>query len=327
MKSNKDFSQKYMINTKSKKYQEMLYLCEKAAKSNVNVLLIGESGCGKEVAAKYIHNCSRRNDFPLIAINCSSYTENLLESELFGHEEGSFTGAIKTKKGKIEISDKGTLFLDEIGDVNLVTQIKLLRTLETKKIQKVGSNKEIDIDFRLITATNMDMTKAILDGRIREDFFYRISTVVIKIPSLRDRKEDLDELINFLLKKSQEENEIRIDHIDPVVKEFLYEYDYPGNIRELKNILDRMVVLSEDGVITKNGLPIIHSIKTERENVKQNIFDKVITLKEYKHETEKSYIRWVLKQYNGNVANASKVLNISSRQLFNKIKEYGLREE
>lgn len=327
MKSKKDFSLEYMISTKSKKFLEMLYLCEKAAKSNVNVLLIGESGCGKEVAAKYIHNCSKRNNFPLIAINCSSYTENLLESELFGHEEGSFTGAIKTKKGKIEISDKGTLFLDEIGDVNLVTQIKLLRTLETKKIQKVGSNKEIDINFRLITATNMDMTKAILNGKIREDFFYRISTVVIKIPSLRERKEDLDDLINFLLEKSQEENEINIHDIDPVVKKFLYEYEYPGNIRELKNILDRMVVLSEDGVITKNGLPIIHSIKPEIKNVKQNSFDKVITLKEYKHETEKSYLKWVLQQYNGNVANASKDLNISARQLFNKIKEYGLREK
>lgn len=327
MESKKDFSQEYSICTKSKNFQKMLYLCEKVAKSNVNVLLIGESGSGKEVAAKYIHQCSKRNHNPLIIMNCSSYTDNLLESELFGHEEGSFTGAIKAKKGKIENSDKSTLFLDEIGDLNLVTQIKLLRTLETKKIQRVGSNKEIDINFRLITATNIDMKKAILDERVREDFFYRISTIVIKVPSLRDRREDLEDLINFILKKSQEENEIYIHDIETEVKEFLYEYEYPGNIRELKNILDRMVVLSENGVITKNGLPIMHSMKQERENVEQKSFNKVIPLKEYKRQTEKSYLMWVLQHYNGNVGKASKSLNISSRQLFNKINEYGLREK
>ncbi|GAA0179828.1 hypothetical protein SH2C18_26340 [Clostridium sediminicola] len=327
MKGNKDFLQEYCISTKSKKFQRMLYLCEKVAKTNVNVLLIGESGSGKEVAAKYIHYCSKRNHNPLIIMNCSSYTDNLLESELFGHEEGAFTGAIKAKRGKIEMADKSTLFLDEIGDLNLVTQIKLLRTLETKKIQRVGSNKETEINFRLITATNIDMKKAVLDEKVREDFFYRISTVVIKVPSLRDRREDLEDLIDFMLEKSQEENEIQIHDIEPQVKEFLLQYEYPGNLRELKNILDRMVVLSENGVITENGLPIMHSIKPDKENVQQNEFKKVIPLRKYKQETEKNYLAWVLKRYNGNVSKASKDLNISSRQLFNKINEYDLRQK
>jgi transcriptional regulator with PAS, ATPase and Fis domain len=327
MFSNEEFTQNYTTNTKSEKYKEMLYFCEKVAKANVNVLLIGESGSGKEVAAQYIHHCSKRNDKSLITINCSSYTGNLLESEIFGHVEGAFTGAIKAKKGKIEIADKGTLFLDEIGDIDLITQIKLLRVLETKKIQRVGSNVEKDLDFRLITATNADMRKAVADNKIREDFFYRISTVIIRVPALRERREDLEDLINFLLEKAQKENQVNIHEIDPMVKEFLYKYNYPGNIRELKNILDRMVVLSDNGVITTQGLPIIHSISSDIDINQERIFKEVIPFKEYKKQTEKSYLKWVLQYFNNNVAKASKELDITSRQLFNKINEYGLREK
>jgi transcriptional regulator with PAS, ATPase and Fis domain len=304
----------------------MLQLCEKAAKSNANVLLIGESGSGKEVAAHYIHHHSKRQQQALVSINCSSYTETLLESELFGHEEGAFTGAIKMKKGKIETAHGGTLFLDEIGDLSLTTQVKLLRTIEQKNIQRLGSNKELAVDFRLISATNIDIATAVSNRAFREDFFYRINTIVIPVPSLKERPEDLEDLINFMLKKSQEEHGIEINAIVDPVEKFLRAYHYPGNIRELKNVIDRMVVLSEQGVITEDGLPIMYDIQAS-DNKKNNYnFDQLLTLKAFKSESESHYLKWVLDLYDGNVARASEVLDMSSRQLFNKVKDYGLKD-
>lgn len=318
-----DFFKKHIINSKSKTYQRMLKLCNQAARSNVNIMLVGESGSGKDVTARYIHYMSRRNEMPLVTINCSSYTENLLESELFGHVKGAFTGATNTKLGKIETANHGTLFLDEIGDLSLQTQIKLLRTLETKRIAKVGSNEEKEIDFRLITATNINIDEAVIDHRLREDFAYRISTIVIRVPSLRERMDDFEDLLNFMLKKSQEENDIIINEISPEAMKFLYEYDYPGNLRELKNITDRMVVLSEDGVITEQGIPIVHSIGKKNMS---NCEKKIIPLREFRNEKEKEYLIYVLDHFDNNVPDASRSLEISERQLFNKIKKYNLRK-
>ena len=187
----------YMLNSKNEGYNKMLLQCEKVAKSKANVLLIGESGTGKEVAAKYIHLCSDRSSNSFTAVNCSSFTESLLESELFGFEQGSFTGAVKSKQGKFELADNGTLFLDEVGEIILTTQVKLLRVLETKKTERLGSNKERNIDFRLISATNKDLVNGVLTNTFREDFFYRISSIVIRVPPLRERREDMNELIQF----------------------------------------------------------------------------------------------------------------------------------
>ncbi len=254
-----------------------------------------------------------------------------MESELFGYEQGSFTGAVKSKQGKFELADNGTLFLDEVGEINLSTQVKLLRVLETKKVERLGSNKEKLIDFRLISATNKDLTNEVLANNFREDFFYRISSIVIRVPSLRERKEDLNELINFLLKKSQKENEIAINYIEPEAEKFLHSYDYPGNIRELKSIIDRMVVLSNDGVITKDGIPIMFDIRKKSNKSTYDIqdftsYDKVITLQDFKNKAESEYLQWVLDQTGGNVAEASRQLSISSRQLFNKINKYDLKK-
>lgn len=321
----------YMMSSYNDSYNKMLLQCEKVAKSKANVLLIGESGTGKEVAARYIHLCSNRSANNFTAVNCSSFTESLLESELFGYEQGSFTGAVKSKQGKFELADNGTLFLDEVGEINLSTQVKLLRVLETKKVERLGSNKEKLIDFRLISATNKDLTNEVLANNFREDFFYRISSIVIRVPSLRERKEDLNELINFLLKKSQKENEIAINYIEPEAKKFLHSYDYPGNIRELKSIIDRMVVLSNDGVITKDGIPIMFDIRKKSNKSTDDIqdftsYDKVITLQDFKNKAESEYLQWVLDQTGGNVAEASRQLSISSRQLFNKINKYDLKK-
>ena len=326
-KNKQAFLADYNFETKNPMYQKVINFCEKVANSNANILLIGESGTGKEVAAKYIHACSKRNLQPFVAVNCSSYSDTLLESELFGHEQGSFTGAIKSRDGKFLTANKGTLFLDEIGDISLPIQVKLLRTIETKKIERIGSDISKQIDFRLITATNKDLTREILSDQFREDFFYRISTIVIPIPPLRERQEDLKTMIHHFLNKAQKENQIEILGIDPEVKNFLFTYDYPGNIRELKNIIDRMVILSENGFITKDGLPSLFSIKKDNSlKYPMRKFDKIIDFQEFKRQSEKEYLKWVFERVDWNVAEAARKLNLSTRQLFNKINEYDLKK-
>ncbi len=320
----------YQLESNNEEYKKMLHQCEKVAKSKANVLLIGETGSGKEVAAKYIHLCSPRSTSNFIAVNCSAYTETLLESELFGHEQGSFTGAMKSKQGKFELANNGSLFLDEVGDINLTTQVKLLRVLETKRVERLGSNKEKLIDYRLISATNKDLTKEVIDNNFREDFFYRISSIVIHIPPLRKRKEDIELLVKYFLQISQEENDIIISYIEPDVMNFLYTYDYPGNIRELKSIIDRMVVLSNDGIITKNEFPVLFNIHKDSNNVKikeEKNFNKIIPFKDYVKNSEAEYLQWVLNETNGNVAEAARQLNLSARQIFNKINEYDIKKK
>lgn len=326
IKSKEDMKKRFFLNTKSPAFAESLRYCEKVASSNSNVILLGESGTGKEVAAKYIHFCSNRASNNMVAVNCSSFTEALLESELFGYEKGAFTGALKAKKGKFELAHEGTLFLDEIGDTSLLTQVKLLRVIETKNFERIGSNNPMYIDFRLICATNKDLEQNILNETFREDFFYRISTIAIRIPPLRERKEDLMDMVRFFLEQACIENKREITYIEPEVNEFLYNYDYPGNIRELKNTIDRLVVLSEDGIIKKDDLPILYAIGRQKSSLNNDKFDSIVSLKDFRKNTESKYLQWVLNQVNGNVAEAARRLDISSRQLFNKINEYGLKK-
>lgn len=314
------------LNTKNPKFAQALEFCERVAESHVNVLLLGESGCGKEVAANYIHALSGRPAKSFVAVNCSAYTETLLESELFGHEQGAFTGASRMREGKFELANHGTLFLDEIGDLSLTTQIKLLRTLETKQIERIGSNINRNIDFQLITATNQSLPLKIRNREFREDFFYRISTVAIQIPALRERKEDLPDLISYFFAKAQEENHIAISKLDSEAQDFLMNYEYPGNIRELKNIIERMVILSRNGIVTKESLPLLYNIEKAQDPAgAASAFSSVIPWREFKAKAEAEYLAWVLDQVDGSVAEASKKLGISSRQIFNKIQEYHLR--
>lgn len=322
----KQLKEQFHLNTKNAKFKQALHFCERVANTHANVLLTGESGCGKEVAAKYIHACSKRSSQSFVAVNCSAFTETLLESELFGHEQGSFTGASKARAGKFELSNHGTLFLDEIGDLSLTTQLKLLRSLETKQIERIGSNTQRKIDFQLITATNQNLPEKIEKREFREDFFYRISTIVIRIPALRERKEDLPDLIDFFLKQAQQENHIEVQSMDDSVQDFLMKYDYPGNIRELKNIIDRMVILSDHGVVSEETLPVLYNLRASHaKNTEKPAFTEILPWKEYKAESEKAYLKWVLEELNGNVAEASRKLGLSSRQIFNKIQEYQLR--
>ena len=323
--SKEELRNKFLWNSKSALFNSAISDCELVARSHANVLLIGESGTGKDIAAQYIHACSKRKNGPFVAVNCSAYPSSLLESELFGYTKGAFTGADKNRVGKFESSDKGTIFLDEIGDISYTTQVKLLRTIETKTIEPLGSDKYKNLDFRLITATNKDLHECTRQGHFREDFLYRISTVVIKMPSIKDRPEDMDDLIEYFIEKAQQEYSIPIHAREPETMKFLKEYDYPGNIREMKNLTERMVILSEDGVMTKRGLPILYGFGKNKADLEDEKTD-LIPWEEFKVKSESKYLKYVLNYCKWNVTRASEILGITTRSIYNKIAEYKLKE-
>lgn len=308
-----------MLESNNSAFQSTLSIAKKAAVSDANILVLGESGTGKEVIARYIHQNSPRDKRQFMDLNCHAIAETVLESELFGHEKGSFTGAMSKRIGRIEAADQGTLFLDEIGDIPLSMQAKLLKTIENKKVYRMGGNEEIEVDFRLVTATNKDLEKEIEEGRFREDFYYRISTITIYIPPLRKRKEDLPLLIDYFFKKSENEMKKPIHSIDNQVTDFLLSYQYPGNIRELKNIIERLVVLSENGIVDKESLPV-----PVREDKRRDIMPMDKGLREIRKDTEKEYIQSMLLKNNNNMTKTAEMLGITRRQLFNKIAEYHL---
>ncbi len=314
----------YLVQTKSKLFREVLAMAAKAAKSDVNILILGESGAGKEFIAQYIHKESNRSKNHFYATNCHTFSDSLLESELFGHEKGSFTGALNTRIGRFEAAQSGTLFLDEIGDVPLSTQAKLLRAIETKIINRIGSNDEIKVDFRLISATNKDLAKEIREGNFREDLFYRLSTIIIQVPPLRHRKEDLPDLIQYFLKKAQSALGYDNLEIDKSIMDYLLQYSYPGNVRELKNIVDRLVVLSDNGQIKSDSLANLISIN-DRDEL-GGIFDSNYSLRDIRREVESKYIESILKKNLYNITKSAKDLDISTRHLFNKILEYGIKD-
>lgn len=310
-----------MLESKNPLFLDMLSIAKKAAESDINILILGESGVGKEIMARFIHDYSLRKKQRFVDLNCHALASNVLESELFGHEKGSFTGAISRRIGLIESANQGTLFLDEIGDMPLSMQAKLLKTIENKRIYRMGSNDEIEVDFRLISATNKNLEAEILAGGFREDFFYRISTVALQIPALRHRPEDLPLLIDYFFRKSQKELNKEIREIKESVMTFLLNYTYPGNVRELKNIIERLVVLSEDGVVNERGLP--GPVINRGPEMKH---EAALELKPVRQQAEKEHIQEVLKIYNYNKTLTAEALGITRRQLFNKITEYRLEE-
>lgn len=312
-----------MLQTKNQNMKNILKVCQKIAKSKISVLILGESGVGKEVIARYIHEESERKNFPFVQVNCQEYSEGILESELFGHEKGAFTGAIKQKIGKFEEADYGTIFLDEIADISLNTQTKLLRVLEDKSIERVGGNKKLDINIRLISATNKNIYEEIKKGNFREDLLYRINGIVINVPPLRERKEDIEEFIYFFIKKFEIEMKKKIEYIDEKTIKFLKEYHYPGNIRELKNIIERLMVLVEGNIIKFENIKnfLQYSEKTIEENKKC-----YKNLKDARAQFEIEFIKSKIKEYKGNLTKVAAILEISKRQLNNKILEYNLRE-
>jgi len=297
------------IIAKSSKMLKIFELIKTVAPTNATVLITGETGTGKEVVARAIHHQSKRQNKPFIATSCAALPESLLESELFGHEKGSFTGAVGRKKGKFEAADKGTLFLDEIGEINANTQVHLLRALEEKKITRIGSNEEIGVDVRIITATNKDLRTMVLEGQFREDLYYRLKVVTINLPLLKDRKEDILPLAEHFLKKYAEENGKDVIKFSPGVIEFMLNYSWPGNVRELENMIEHGVILSKDKAVTMAELP-------------QDIIHPTIQKEKTIEAVTKHHILNVLEETKGNISKAANILGIRRMTLYNKLKKY-----
>ncbi|MCX7919042.1 MAG: nif-specific transcriptional activator NifA [bacterium] len=307
----------------SKRMQEVFALVEQVSKSKVTVLLRGESGTGKELIAHAIHYHSPRAEQPFIKLSCAALPETLLESELFGHEKGAFTGAIKSKPGRFELADGGTLFLDEIGDIPLTTQVKLLRVLQEKKFERVGGTKTISVDVRIIAATNRDLETAIRQKQFREDLYYRLNVVPIFIPPLRDRKEDIPALVDSFLTRFNLEygKELRIS---PEALYQLERYPWPGNVRELENCIERLVVQTRGDVIQPNDLPIQLQIsalpETNDSKISQLVSGNSLLTKV--EELEKEQITAAMIKCGGVQARAARLLGITPRQLQYKLKKY-----
>ena len=303
--------------------EEVLSVASRAAESKATVLVTGKNGTGKEVIAKAIHYASPRKDKPFIALNIPALSENLVESELFGHEKGAFTSADKLKKGRFEIANGGTIFLDEIGDMTPNTQVKLLRTLQEHTIERVGGTENIEIDVRILAATNQDLEKKIEEGTFREDLFYRLNIVRIHVPALNERREDILPLIEYFLKKFGKENGKENIEISKEATDKLLKYNYPGNVRELENIIERAVVLSRSNVITESDLSMkVKGLKNEGDLPMPGTG----ALVEQVEALEKKLIYDALAEVNGNQTKAGKILGLTERNLRYKLKKYNIKK-
>jgi DNA-binding NtrC family response regulator len=301
---------------KSRRMRDILSLIRKVAPTDSPVFIQGESGTGKELIANTIWHHSTRKSLPFIALNCAALSENLIESEIFGHEKGAFTNAYQTKHGIVEVADKGTLFLDEIGEMPLGLQAKLLRFLDSGEFRRVGGNKMLKVDVRVIAATNRNLTDAIREGKFREDLYYRLNVINIVIPPLRERTEDTRDLAHYFLKKYSRKLSKEIKGFEPAVLDQLDLYQWPGNVRELENIIERAVILCDSERITAEDIAI-PEMALQKDNGSQP---------PSLEELEKEHILKVLRETNGNQSRASQVLGIDRKTLYHKVRKYGLSE-
>lgn len=302
---------------KSPQMKEVLELVDSIAETNSTILIQGASGTGKEVIARAIHLKSRRRDMPFIAANCAAIPRELLESELFGHEKGAYTGATYTKKGRFEQADGGTLFLDEVGEMSLSAQVHLLRVLQEKEFRKVGGTELIKVDARIISSSNKDLEQAVKEGRFREDLFYRLNVIAIYLPKLNERKDDIPLLVDHLLTKYGLESGRGKKTMSPEAMALMMKHAWPGNVRELENVIERAVILSKDIVIKPEYLPQI--VKKEPQG-DHRVFIQDRSLE----EMEKQYIYGVLRENNWNKSKSSRILGIERMTLYHKIKKYNL---
>ena len=310
---------------KSKAIRNVFDTIRKVAPSGATVLIEGESGTGKELVAKSIHFNSQRHDKPYIAVNCSALAETLLESELFGHEKGAFTGAVAKKKGRFELADGGTLFLDEIGELSQNLQVKLLRVLQEKNFERVGGVQPISVNIRIIAATNKNLKEEMLHGRFREDLFYRLNVVHVVLPPLKDRKEDIHLLVDHFLNKyaSERKTAVPVTGVDQEVDRLFYEYSWPGNVRELENLIERMMILCPNDVIRVTDLP-----QGFKDNIHNALHLEGIPAEAKLYETlamiEQAMIERALKMSDNVQAHAAALLGIGKSGLNQKIKKYNL---
>jgi DNA-binding NtrC family response regulator len=295
--------------------KRVMEMVNTVAKTDSTVMILGESGTGKELIARAIHSRSSRRYFPIITINCGAYPEGLLESELFGHEKGAFTGAMYRRKGKLEMADKGTLFLDEIGNVSEKMQMDLLRVIETKNFTRLGGDKAIDVDFRVISATNKDLEKAIKEGSFREDLYYRLNVFSILLPPLRERRTDIPLIAKYFLSKYAQSMNKNVVDFSPQAMEMFMGYDWPGNIREVRNVVERAMVVAQGPQIQVEDISFpFPSPATPSGGASLE-------------EVEKDQILKILNQTKGNIAQAAEILKISRLTIYNKIEKYHLKKD
>ncbi|XEQ94072.1 Regulatory protein AtoC [Sporomusa carbonis] len=329
---NRQLAESYRLDkilTNSPKMQELCRTIAKIAQSNASVLITGESGTGKELIANTIHYNSKRKNGPFIKINCGALPEGLLESELFGHEKGAFTGAVMRRPGRFEQADQGTIFLDEIGEISPNLQVKLLRVLQEREFERVGGNETIKTDIRVIAATNRNLEEMVKQGEFRQDLYYRLNVVCLSAPPLRERKEDIELLAGYFLQKFMKENDKDIIGFDPDALSLLEDYSWPGNVRELANVVERAVIMSTGGMIFPEDLPeSIRESKDSRENqLKSSLgLEKAAgqTLKEMIKKVECMLIKEALQRNHGNKVKTAKELGMSRRSILYKIQEYEL---
>lgn len=299
----------------SPQIKRVLEMTATVAKTDATVMIRGESGTGKELVAKAIHCNSSRRYAPIISVNCGAFTESLLESELFGHEKGAFTGASARRKGKFERADKGTIFFDEIGNISLKMQMDLLRVLETKQFTRLGAEKSITVDFRIISATNHNLEEALASGKFREDLYFRLNVFTISIPPLRERTEDIPLLANYFVQKYAQSMTRNVKGISSDAMQMLTAYEWPGNVRELRNVIERAIVLTSSDEIASRDLSFPF-----RYRMKQPCGDSL-------EEVEKAHVARILERTEGNISQAASILGIDRTTLYSKIKKFDLSKQ
>ena len=301
--------------------EKILSVCQRVAATDSTVLIMGESGTGKELIARYIHAHSRRTNQPFIAVNCGAIPPDLLESEMFGHERGAFTGAVGARMGMFQLANGGSIFLDEIGEMTAPLQVKLLRVLQEREIRPVGSDRNVKVDVRVIAASNRDLAMEVEKGRFREDLFYRLQVIPVLLPPLRERRSDIPILVQHFLDKYNAKHESRHCQVADDAMVHLWEYDWPGNVRELENLIERMVVLSEDGVIRVDNLPPnIRSFISEKKIPRPTLTEEGIDLNRAVEEFEYRLIDEALRRTKGNKQAAARLLGLKRTTLVAKLR-------
>jgi DNA-binding NtrC family response regulator len=314
------------IVSKSPRMLKVFDLVRSVSETDSSVLITGETGTGKELVARAIHNLSRRKNKPFVAINCGAFPETLLESELFGYEKGAFTGAVQSRAGKVEIAEGGTLFLDEIETMASSMQVKLLRVLQEREVERLGGNRRVKIDMRVIAATNVDLSLCLARGTLREDFYYRINVIPVQLPPLRERLEDLPLLITHILGRHPVAREKKVSQVSSKVLDQMLAYHWPGNIRELENIIERAVVKCQSEVIEEVDLPG-PPMRVVDAHYSAGNGSGEMSLRQWLLNSEKDYLRGLLIKYKGSISSTAKEANVDNKTLYRKMKRHGLHKE
>ncbi|MHC4269212.1 MAG: sigma-54-dependent transcriptional regulator [Planctomycetota bacterium] len=304
----------------SQQMHRIFNILKQISSTTATVLVVGESGTGKELIARAIHYNGPRKDNPFVVLNSAAISETLLESELFGHEKGAFTGALHQRKGKFEYANNGSLFLDEVGDMPLTTQAKLLRLIEDGRIVRIGGNESVKIDVRIIAATNKDLGELVKEGKFREDLYFRFNVICLRLPPLRERHEDIFLLMDVFIKEFAKKNGKKIKDISSEARKILFRYSWPGNVRELRNCIESMIVFNQDGILDVDDMPE-HIYKTDRVALPGPVFPVGITLEEMEKELMKNTLAYV----GGNRGETAKILGIGERTLYRKLEKYDLK--